>query len=461
MHLKRVGVVALIFVASPARADEATAREAFRRAQELANASPPRLAEACPLYEASYRADPQIGVLLFLADCHETIGRLASAWSEFNDAVELAHRRQDDREAIARSRADALAPRLSRLHVVAPARPMPGLVVKRDGIDITLLVGTDIAIDPGPHSIVASAPGHVDWTTAVTIGGIGVTRLDVPALVAAATPALPPNNGTLTIRSQPDAEIQIDSQHVGVGTYTGNLKRGGHTVRVVAPNKRPYQSEVTVTAGDSRTIDVMLETTGPAPAAPRHASVGFELIGGIYSPSPVVVSQSPFLEVTNQVGPLVGVGVFFDRPVLAASHVHLGLRARYFRSSWNTDSCAASQMCPSKVSAKYVGPTITLEPALYQHGSFDVHAFLAFSFGFPIGSGDLSFSNGAPAQELSLNPLLEPEAGFGMRFGQVSVHAVFQLNLVEFAHRENNSFGDPDLGRTVGITLAASWTLPR
>lgn len=65
--------------------------------------------------------------------------------------------------------------------------------------------------------------------------------------------------GTLTIVTQPDAEILIDAKRVGAGRFEGALTKGGHTLRVVAEGMRSYQSEIIIEAGQSRTIDVVLE----------------------------------------------------------------------------------------------------------------------------------------------------------------------------------------------------------
>ena len=248
-----------------AHADD-TAALAYQQAEQLEKQG--KWAEACPLYEASYRADPQIGVLLHLANCHEQVGKLASAWAEFNDVVELAHRRGDNRESLAKTRADALKPKLAYLHVAAPPSPPPGLVITRDGIDITVLVGADLPIDPGAHDITATAPGYVDFTKHVAIAAApGTTQLAIPALqkqpekttvpVAPAEPAK--HEGAITITTQADAHITLDSSDVGVGGYKGKLRSGGHTLRVTAPGMRPYQSEIFVGDDETRTIDVPLE----------------------------------------------------------------------------------------------------------------------------------------------------------------------------------------------------------
>src|SRR5262249_8674230 len=49
-----------------------------------------RVADACPLFEESHRAAPSFGALFNLAECHEQLGRTASAWAEFRGAEALA-----------------------------------------------------------------------------------------------------------------------------------------------------------------------------------------------------------------------------------------------------------------------------------------------------------------------------------------------------------------------------------
>ena len=179
-----------MLASSPARADDdkATAEAAFIKATSLANEG--KWVEACPLFRTSYQADRQIGVLLHLADCDERIGKLATAWSEFREAEERAGKVADARAALARQRAEALLPRLSKLVVTAPA--VPGLVVTRGATDITRLLGIEAPVDPGEHLIVARAPGYVELKQTVTISGEGsITKHELPALAKALEPPPP------------------------------------------------------------------------------------------------------------------------------------------------------------------------------------------------------------------------------------------------------------------------------
>jgi hypothetical protein len=278
--------VALALSAPRAHADSATAAAAFKQAEALVKQG--KWAEACPLYEVSYQADPQLGALLYLAECYEHVGKTASAWSVFNDAIDLARRKGDPREERIRKRADALAPQLSKTTINAPKPPIPGLTVKRGNVDITVLVGSNLPIDPGDHDVIASAPGHVEWKKQVRIAPASSTTLDIPPLekvVEQPGSAPPPiaQEGTLNIKTLPNAKILLDGEVVGTGSYEGKVGSGGHTLRVVADGMRPYQAEVVISTGQTRTIDVPLErevaagaTTTVSVAPPREPRPTFE-----------------------------------------------------------------------------------------------------------------------------------------------------------------------------------------
>lgn len=290
--MKRALALALAFALVPslALADD-TAGIAYRQAEDLVKQG--KWAEACPFYEASYKADAQIGVLLHLADCHEHVGKLASAWIEYTDAVEFAHRKGDNREALAQQRADALKPKLAHLHLNPPAAPPAGLVVRRDNVDITVLVGTDMPIDPGDHELSASAPGFLEWKKKLTIGALATTTaLDIPALEKApeqptepTNPTKPPEprDGSLKIGTQSDAQIFVDDQLVATGRYEHAIKPGRHTVRVTAPGTHAYQTELYILDGENRAVDVALEKEVAivAPAGPAEDLPSFELAASL------------------------------------------------------------------------------------------------------------------------------------------------------------------------------------
>lgn len=148
--------------------DSATAESLFNEALALlANKKP---AEACPKLEASQRLDPGVGTLLYLADCYQQMGRTASAWGTFREAAYMAKDRKDERESVAVESAKTLEPKLSYLTVAVTAAPGAAIEIKRDGKAISdALWNTAMPVDPGAHTVEASAPGKKPWSTSFNI----------------------------------------------------------------------------------------------------------------------------------------------------------------------------------------------------------------------------------------------------------------------------------------------------
>lgn len=187
-----VATIAAIVTRSPAPAQaqgdassRALAVQLFDEAEALLAKA--QVAEACPKYAESYRLDPQLGVLIYLAECYEKNAQLASAWGSFREAEEIARKRGDTRGEHAHERAAALEPRLSYvvIQVPEPAR-LPGLEVLRDGAVIApVLWGSRAAIDAGPHRLSARAPGYKPWQQDVVIAqDARSTAVAIPVLQA-------------------------------------------------------------------------------------------------------------------------------------------------------------------------------------------------------------------------------------------------------------------------------------
>ena len=171
--------------------------------------------QACPKFRESQELDPGIGTLYNLADCHEATGKTASAWAAFRETADMARvAGQSDRERAARERADALEPRLMRLAIdVASEARAPGLEVRRDDVPVGQgQWGVPVPVDPGKHTITASAPNRKTRVLEVMLSKKGETAtLRIAALeeVAApepappATPALTPDPGSPAPSSAP------------------------------------------------------------------------------------------------------------------------------------------------------------------------------------------------------------------------------------------------------------------
>lgn len=182
-----------------APANSAAAQGLFDQAKALMAAGKP--AEACPKFEESQRLDPGSGTLINLASCYEQTGRIASAWSTYLEAAVASRAVGNfEREAGARERAAALAPKVSNLVVaVPPEARVEGLRIIRDGVEVGAAQwGLPIPCDEGSHEIIATAPGRAEWRSNVTVQGQGTTAtLQIPVLLeiepapAAAEPLVP------------------------------------------------------------------------------------------------------------------------------------------------------------------------------------------------------------------------------------------------------------------------------
>lgn len=153
-------------------------------------------ADACPKLEQSQKLDAGMGTQFHLADCWQHLGKTASAWALFREvASEARAAGQGSRARVAKDRADALEPFLTKL-VIAPgvASTIPGLVIRRDGSEVPREAwASPVPVDPGTHEVLASAPDKQAWQTSVDAEGQGkVVTVDVPVLVDVAPPAPPP-----------------------------------------------------------------------------------------------------------------------------------------------------------------------------------------------------------------------------------------------------------------------------
>ncbi len=179
-------VVALGLAAGPARADapgqdKALAEALFDQGVALLKKGEP--AEACPKLAESQRLDPAPGTLLYLGDCYEKTGKLATAWATFREAAASARASgQASREELATKRAALLQKDLPYL-LVAPADKAAAVEVRLDDTPLRrALLDSEIPVDPGEHVVVASAPGYEPFRTAIKVGKGEHAKVTVPAL---------------------------------------------------------------------------------------------------------------------------------------------------------------------------------------------------------------------------------------------------------------------------------------
>jgi len=193
-------------------------------------------AEACPKLEEAQRLDAGMATQFRLAECYEKVGKLASAWASFVAVADSASvAKLPDREAAARKRADALAPRIPRLVITVPApvAAVDGIDVQRDGVSVGRpLWGVPVPIDPGEHVVIVKAPGKKVQEvrlTAVESAGLLTTTvqplLDLPPVVVGAQPPLP-----LPRRARSAVPAIVLGSVAGVGVVAGAALFAVHAV---------------------------------------------------------------------------------------------------------------------------------------------------------------------------------------------------------------------------------------
>jgi serine/threonine-protein kinase len=142
---------------------------------------------ACRRFEQSQEIDPGVGTLLYLGDCYERSGRLASAWAIYREASSAAAAAgQGERTRIADERARRLAPSLSKLVLLVPqGNRVPGFELLLDNrVLSTGLFGVPFPVDAGQHEISARAPGRATWSNVIEIKpNADYRNLQIPVLV--------------------------------------------------------------------------------------------------------------------------------------------------------------------------------------------------------------------------------------------------------------------------------------
>jgi hypothetical protein len=217
----------------------------FQEGRRLVEAE--RYAEACPKFADSLKLDPGVGTMLNLAVCYERIGKTASAWSAYLDAAAAARDKgETERERVARARAAALDPTLSRVTIlVAPAATGSDVDVRLDGTRIPqTLWGVATPVDAGTHDLRASAPGRVPWSTSIQVDADHPLVVAIPALEPEPL-ILSPSLSPPAVHETPRAPMHAADWHRPVALALGGVgigALGAGVAFVVAANDRYVES---------------------------------------------------------------------------------------------------------------------------------------------------------------------------------------------------------------------------
>jgi hypothetical protein len=122
-----------------------------------------------------------------------------------------------------------------------------------------------VVVDIGERHVIVRKLGFKDFTTSLKVSVAATVEAQLVKEV---------HEGHLEVRAPDGAAIKIDGNAVGIGSWTGTLASGGHTLNVTAPQMRQYQTEVTLQDGQTRTVEVSLEPESKTGGLPWWAWAG-------------------------------------------------------------------------------------------------------------------------------------------------------------------------------------------
>ncbi len=241
--------------------------------------------EACAEFAESLRLGPQLGTLLNLALCHETTGKVATAWHEFHHgAAWAAQNGQRDRRDYAMQHIRTLETRLPRvvLHL-----PSSSAIAELD-VDGEPLPETrwylPLYLDPGEHAVAVHAPGKrrttVSFrvTTSMTDQIVTIPALQDDEAIAAPAPAPkpappPPAGGRRT------AGLVVLG--IGGATLVASAVLGAITVAKLSDAEEQCAGDACTPAGVSAYHDAGSFALATAVAAP--VGLAAVLVGGFFA----------------------------------------------------------------------------------------------------------------------------------------------------------------------------------
>jgi hypothetical protein len=214
--------------ALPARAESPAelkkARGQFQRGIELEQAS--NWSEAISQFRevGAVRMTPQ--VRFHIAYCEEGLGRLVTALGGYELALGEADQVGPDFKNEVQSAIDRLRARIPKL-LIERGAGADAAAVQLDGVDIgASSVGVEVPLDPGPHSVTATAPGFLPFTTTADLKEQEVTHLTLelqPEPVPAPDAKSDQPSRVIVIEPPPtpNRTIPYVVGGVGIGTLAG------------------------------------------------------------------------------------------------------------------------------------------------------------------------------------------------------------------------------------------------
>jgi hypothetical protein len=207
-------------------------------------------AGALAKFQQAYSASNDPRLLFNMALCQRNLHAYASAREllqryEHDAAASLSA----DERAQVDGALTALGDLVGTLHVVVSEA---GAAVTVDGGAVGTTPVEAFYLDLGTHKLTVSKEGFDPVERAVDIAG-GAERTVAVTLLAHAHVA------ELLVKTNQDAMVSIDGHAAGVGTFEGKLTPGPHDLRITAGGKKPYEAQLVLRDGETRTLDASLE----------------------------------------------------------------------------------------------------------------------------------------------------------------------------------------------------------
>jgi hypothetical protein len=298
-------IATLLALPAPAHAQQAAADALFDSARTAMAKGD--FAAACEQFRASDQLDPALGTELNLADCEEKRGHVASAWELYRTAQEKLGEK-DERVALARSRAQALEPRIPKLTLTLASGAPKDSTVREGQVDLgSGTFGVALPVDPGAHVLVISAPGFQPRTVQISLKEGEARTLSVgPGAPLAAAPVNARSLATQPLAAQAPAPRVHPSGRtlgftlggvgvagLGVGAIAGLLEIGKkHTVDADCQADKSCTSAGLDAAHSARTLEIVSNVGWVVGAAALSAGVYFLLSSGASEKPSTAVSLS-------------------------------------------------------------------------------------------------------------------------------------------------------------------------
>lgn len=173
------GVLGPDFHVSEAHADEGSdlsrARALFQQGTELEQAG--NYAAALLVFREVGQVRMTSQVRFHIASCEEKLGRLVGALGGFELALEEAGSVGPEFQQELDGRIEALRPRIPKL-VIERGPGAQAATIELDGVQLgSSSIGSEVPLDPGPHTIVATASGYKPIRSTIEVAEREVKRV--------------------------------------------------------------------------------------------------------------------------------------------------------------------------------------------------------------------------------------------------------------------------------------------